>query len=230
MQQADLGEAVGTQNVQGVFPSIIVSLDYMSKSYSLSSVCPAYADLRVTPHRCRMSVSWRDFSNAVCVSVSSNRDRIPFTRLEIVMKLLQSSPSSLSAVSDSLVQHLYCSAFQPSANSLLRPIVCLICSLKSWWSRLVTSCENTKSWRECFYSMSELRLCRLSIIGQFVRTVGFCQVLTVSAEAESCLVSGSPLNLSAMLAEPITCNKTFTRLRIIYRIFMDIWFLSRDLI
>lgn len=35
MEQADLGEAVGTQNVQGVFPSILVSLDYMSGSYSL---------------------------------------------------------------------------------------------------------------------------------------------------------------------------------------------------
>lgn len=35
MQQADLGEVVGTQNVQGVSPSILVSLDYMSGSYRL---------------------------------------------------------------------------------------------------------------------------------------------------------------------------------------------------
>lgn len=173
-----------------------------------------------------MSASWRDFSNAVCVSAAT--DRLPFTRLEIVMKLLQSSPSSLSAVSDSLVQHLNCSTFQPSANSLFRPTVRLICSLKSWWSRLVTSCENTKSWRECFYSMSELRLCRLSIIGQFVRTVGFCHVLTVSAEAESCL--GHRWIYQQCWPNLSLVNKTFTRLRIIHRIFMDIWFLSRDLI
>lgn len=35
MLQADQVEVVGTQNVQGVSPSILVSLDYMSGSYSL---------------------------------------------------------------------------------------------------------------------------------------------------------------------------------------------------
>lgn len=142
MQKADLGEVVGTQSVHRVSPSILVSLDYMSGSFSLHHHHHQSVRPMLTWDRLRTAVEW------VCLEeTSATQSGLPFTRLGIVMKLLQSSPSSLSAVSDSLVQHLYCSAFQPSANSLLWPTVRLICSLKSWWSRLVTSCENTKSWR-----------------------------------------------------------------------------------
>lgn len=35
MLQADLGEVVGTQNVQGDSPSILVPFHYMSETYNL---------------------------------------------------------------------------------------------------------------------------------------------------------------------------------------------------
>lgn len=208
MQQADLGEAVGTQNLQGVFPSIIiVSLDYMSRSYSLHHHHHQSVRLMLTWERRRTAVEWvclEETSATQCVCVSATTDRLPFTRLEIVMKLLQSSPSSLSAVSDSLVQHLYCSAFQPSANSLLRPTVRLICSLKSWWSRLVTSCENTKSWR--VFLLDEWITSLPALYNRSIRKNSWL-LSSTNCKCWCWELSGSPLNLSAMLAEPVTCQQ-----------------------
>lgn len=95
-----VGGGVRTRSVH-VFPLVgYVSSDYTSAAPS--SVCPGFADLRSTPRRSeRLCLEETSATQGV---LQQQRVRLPFTRLGIVMKLLQSSSSCLRCQASSSLQ------------------------------------------------------------------------------------------------------------------------------